>query len=137
MVRLYGWRCFLRISHFIFELWWLFWLLLMFHDLLDMIYIYIYIYIPFKKSVKTNVAKIFFRLLAKHFPRANKLYKIFNRNAAKVSCSCKENVCQIIKKHNNYVSRKKAKSTPSCNCWKKDDCPINGNCLINNVRCNI
>ena len=101
------------------------------------IYIYIYIYIPFKKSVKTNVAKIFFRLLAKHFPRANKLYKIFNRNAAKVSCSCKENVCQIIKKHNNYVSRKKAKSTPSCNCRKKDDYPINGNCLINNVRCNI
>ena len=36
--------------------------------------------LPFRKSVKTNVAKIFFRSLDKHFPRKNRLYKIFNCN---------------------------------------------------------
>ena len=79
---------------------------------------------PFKKIVKTNVAKIFFYLLDKYFPRTNRLYKIFNRNAFKVI---------IIKKRNNYISRKKPKSTPSCNCRKKDDYPTDGNFLINNV----
>ena len=44
-----------------------------------------------------------------------------------------ENVRQIIKKHNKYVSREKPKSTPSCNCRKKDGCPINSNFLINNI----
>ena len=45
-------------------------------------------------------------------------------------------VKQIIKKHNNnYVSRKKPKSTLSSNCAKKGDCPVNGNCLINNAIC--
>ena len=88
---------------------------------------------PLSKSVKTNVAKIFFRLLGKHFPRTNRLYKIFSRNTVKVSYSCMENVRQITKNHNNYVNSKKTKSTPSCNCRKKDDCPMNGSCLINNV----
>ena len=44
-----------------------------------------------------------------------------------------ENVRQIIKKHNNYVSRKKPKSTQSCNGKKKDNCPMNGNCLTKSV----
>ena len=44
-----------------------------------------------------------------------------------------KNVCQIIKKHKNNVGRKKPKSASSCNCRKKDDWPMNGNCLINNV----
>ena len=51
----------------------------------------------FNKSVKTNVEKIFFRLLDKHFSRTNRLYKIFNHNTVKVSYSFKENVRQIIK----------------------------------------
>ena len=42
-------------------------------------------------------------------------------------------VPQIIKNHSNYVSRKKPKLATSCNCRKKDDCPLNGNCLTNNV----
>ena len=44
-----------------------------------------------------------------------------------------ENVCQIIKKYNNHVSRKKPKLTPSCNCRMRDDCSMNGNSLLNNV----
>ena len=38
-----------------------------------------------------------------------------------------ENARQIIKKHNNYASRKKPRSTPLFNC------PMNGNCIINNI----
>ena len=44
-----------------------------------------------------------------------------------------ENVRQIIKKHINYVKRKKPKLIQSCNDRKKDNCPMNGNCLINSV----
>ena len=33
---------------------------------------------PFSKSASTNVAKTFLQLVAKHFPRSHKLYKIFN-----------------------------------------------------------
>ena len=51
----------------------------------------IWLYQPFNRSVKTNVEKIFFRLLHKHFPRTNRLYKIFNHNTVKVSFSCMKN----------------------------------------------
>ena len=40
---------------------------------------------PFSQTVKTNVVKLFFRLLYKHFPKSHSLYKIFNRNTIKVS----------------------------------------------------
>ena len=42
-----------------------------------------------------RLAKTFFRLLDKHIPKPNTLYKVFNRNTVKVSSSCTENV-----KHN-------------------------------------
>ena len=90
----------------------------------------------FNKCVRTNVAKIFFRLLDKHISLSNRLYKIFNHNQNLKSLiitqfhgKCSSNN----KKHNTYVNRKKSKSKPSCNCRKKDDCPISDNCLINNV----
>ena len=51
---------------------------------------------PFSQTVKTNVAKLFFRLLDKHFPRSHILCKLFNRNTVKASCSCIENVAEII-----------------------------------------
>ena len=35
---------------------------------------------PFTQTVKTNVAKLFFRLLDRHFPKSHLLYKIFNKN---------------------------------------------------------
>ena len=51
----------------------------------------IWLYQPFNRSVKTNVEKIFFRLLHKHFPRTNRSYKIFDHNTVKVSFSCMKN----------------------------------------------
>ena len=64
---------------------------------------------PFSQTVKTNVAKLFFRLLDKNFPKSHLLYKIFIRNTIKVSYSYMNNVLQTIKKHNRKVSNKKNK----------------------------
>ena len=51
---------------------------------------------PFTQTVKTNVAKKFFHLLDKHFPKAHLLHKVFNRNTVKVSYSC-------MKKSNEFL----------------------------------
>ena len=40
---------------------------------------------PYGANVKTNVGKIFTRLVDKHFPRHHKYYKVFNRNNIKLS----------------------------------------------------
>ena len=88
---------------------------------------------PFTQTVKTNVAKLFFRLLDKHFPKSHLLDKIFNRYTIKVSYSCMNNVSQIVKQHNRNVCNKKEKQTNSCNCRNKDKYPLNGNCKVQNV----
>ena len=43
------------------------------------------------------------------------------------------NVSQIIKQHNRNISNKKEKQTNPCNCRNKNECPLNGNCKIQNV----
>ena len=88
---------------------------------------------PFSKSVSTNVAKTFLQLITKHFPRSHKLHKIFNRNTVKVSYSYMTNMLKIIKGHNKKVTSKPCDQRPKCNCRKKAECPIEGNCLANDV----
>ena len=51
---------------------------------------------PYSQTVKTNIGKIFFHLINKHFPKSNKLHKIFNRNTIKISYSCMKNLNSII-----------------------------------------
>ena len=55
---------------------------------------------PFSKSVKSNIGRIFLRLLSKHFPRNHTMHKIFNRNTVKISYSCLKNISSIISSHN-------------------------------------
>ena len=90
---------------------------------------------PYSKGVSTNVAKQFLELLDKHFPSNNKLNRIFNRNTVKVSYSCTENVAQIITGHNKNKLKPKAdeEKRKSCSCHKKDECPLNGNCVVRDV----
>ena len=57
---------------------------------------------PCNQNISTNIAKIFLKLVDKHFPRIHRLHKIFNRNNIKVSYSCISNVQQLIKTHKNY-----------------------------------
>ena len=40
---------------------------------------------PYSLDVRTNVGKLFLKLLDHHFPRAHKFYKIFNCNTVKIS----------------------------------------------------
>ena len=65
----------------------------------------------YNQNVSTNIAKIFLKLVDKHFPRTHRLHKIFNRNTIKVSYSCMSNVQQLIQKLNNLIQNKKNKTT--------------------------
>ena len=92
---------------------------------------------PFNINVATNVAKIFLSLIDKHFPKNNKLCKIFNRNTIKVSVSCLPNLKQTISNNNNRLLKiHRKKESPQndklCNCWQKkktNNCPLDGKCL--------
>ena len=57
----------------------------------------------FSKNVGTNVAKNT-SLLNAYFPAENKVHKIINRNAIKLSYSCKANIEQIIKNYNKSIT---------------------------------
>ena len=85
-------------------------------------------------NVRTNIANKFLQLISRHFPKGHKLHKIFNRNNVKVSYSCMPNVGSIISSHNKSVLESyKAPCTFGCNCLKKDECSLHGNCLDRNV----
>ena len=54
---------------------------------------------PYSKNVKTNIGKIFFKLLHKHFPPSHSFHKIFNKKSVKISYSCMCNMSSIISGH--------------------------------------
>ena len=70
---------------------------------------------PFSLNVKTNRAEMFLQLIDTHFPSANKLHIIFNRNTVKVSYSCTQNILQIIKGHTKKVTQIKQQHQLECN----------------------
>ena len=83
--------------------------------------------------MSTNIAKIFLRLVYKHFPRIHRLHKTFNCNTIKVSYSYMINGKQLMQKHKNFIENNKNKTTLSCNYRDKNGCPLNGNCRTENV----
>ena len=87
---------------------------------------------PFSKSVKSNIGRIFLRLLSKHFPRNHTMYKIFNRNTVKISYSCLRNISSISSFPNCKILWPKQKSF-GCNCRVKNECPLNGECQTPSV----
>ena len=58
---------------------------------------------PYSVNVKTNVGKLFMRLIDKHFPSHHKFHKLFNRNNVKLSYSCMPNMKNVIQKHNYKI----------------------------------
>ena len=82
----------------------------------------------FNKAVLTNIAKIFLRLINRHFPKSHRLHKIFNRNTVKVSYSCMQNMSKIYKGHNSKITSAPCNHLPLCNCWEKVECPMDGKC---------
>ena len=87
---------------------------------------------PYSKSVRTNIAGTFLRLIDKHFPKGSKMNKIFNRFNVKVSYSCLPNMAHIISGHNKRQLCVQEPDKP-CNCRRKDQCPLNGACQATSI----
>ena len=87
---------------------------------------------PYSKNVKTNVGKVFLKLLKKHFSTSHVLHKIFNRNTVKISCSCMKSINSVISSHNKNIVNPRTTSF-GCNCWKKESCPLNRECLTSQL----
>ena len=51
---------------------------------------------PYSVNVKTNVGKLFMKLIDKHFSRHHKFHKFFNRNNVKLGYSCMRNIKNVI-----------------------------------------
>ena len=82
----------------------------------------------YSKNVKTNVGKVFLKLLKKHFPGSHILHKIFSKSTVKISYSCMKNISSVISSHNKNVLNPRTASF-GCNCRKKESFPLNGECL--------
>ena len=84
---------------------------------------------PYNLNVKTNIDKVFLKLVRKHFSRSHKLSKIFNLNTIKIGYSSIPNVKNLIKQHNSKILNKdRDKIQWPCNCRIKESCPLNGKC---------
>ena len=87
--------------------------------------------------VKTNLGKQFLRIVDECFPKGHALRSIFNRNTLKLSYSCMPNIKSIIDKRNKGVLLKLepeiANVERSCNCRKKDQCPLDNQCLTKGI----
>ena len=90
---------------------------------------------PYSNTVKTNVGKRFLKLIEDNFPEENPLHKIINKTSVKISYACTKNFDRIIKTHNNKILQQHAQTTEkrTCNCIKKEECPLNGECLSTEV----
>ena len=84
---------------------------------------------PFSSNLKTNIGKIFLRLLDKHFRKHHKYGKLCNRNNIKISYNCMQNKTSVIQNHNtnslkDSVARiaKEYGSRQKCNCILAEKC---------------
>ena len=82
---------------------------------------------PFSLNGKTNVGKMFLRLVKRYFPKESPLQKICNKNTLKVSCSCMGNVTSVLSVHNRNILYPK-ESEFGCNCRSKTNCPLDNKC---------
>ena len=90
---------------------------------------------PFSLNVTSKIGKYFLNLITKHFPTHHKFHKIFNRNTLKISYSCMPNIRSKINGHNlNIIQNQNINSNiDKCNCHNKNQCPLNNNCLAENI----
>ena len=77
---------------------------------------------PYSTNIKTNIGKAFLNLIKKHFPKTNKLHKIFNKNTVKISYSCMSNISSIISGHNKNLLN------PTVTQYVREDCPLQNQC---------
>ena len=77
----------------------------------------------YSKSVKTNIRRIFIKLIGKHFPPNHNSVKIFNKNTKNLFLHAKHHI------KNKWSQPKPTQPQKLCNCVVKEDCPINRLCL--------
>ena len=94
---------------------------------------------PWDSNVKTNLGRKFLLTVDKCFSKNHPLNKIFNRHTLKLSYSCMPNMKAVISSHNkNMLAQDGAKAAPfqqprTCNCKNRPECPLQGNCVQENV----
>ena len=89
---------------------------------------------PYNKLLTTNIGKYFFRILNKHFPSGDKLYKLYKKKALKLSYSCMPNLNSKIDGHNKKIlEATPPPKTKISNCLEKESCPRRGACLTENI----
>ena len=86
---------------------------------------------PDSLNMKTNIGRLFIRLLRKHFSNKNKRHKNFKLSTFKTSYCCTTNVGNSTKQRKSKVLSKTIDSNNrKCNCRSKPNCPLNVECLI-------
>ena len=89
---------------------------------------------PTLQQIAEILDKYIFRLFNKHFPRAHKLRKIFNKNTLKLSYFCVPNLKAKIDGHSKTIlENTPPPKTEICKCLKKGNCQMRGACLTENV----
>lgn len=94
---------------------------------------------PYAKNITTNIGKKFLNIIDSSFKHDHPLYKIFNRNKLKLSYSCMANMKNAISAQNSKelkqpgIPTDQQRTKQTCNCRLKDECPLQGNCLTNQV----
>ena len=92
---------------------------------------------PYSKNIKSKIGHNFLKLINKDFPDSCTLHKIFNRNTVKISYSCMDTMKTMITKRNSRIlnrnENRKLQRSDICNCRRKEQCPLQGNCLTNNI----
>ena len=83
---------------------------------------------PFTANVKTNIGKIFLKLLSNHLQRGYRLYKLFNKNTIKLSNSRTKNMASVIASHNRSFLKPSYQSY-GYNCMVTNNCPLRHKCL--------
>ena len=85
----------------------------------------------YNAEVKTNIGKIFLKLVRKHFHKRHCCKKMFNTNTIKLSYSCTPNDKNLIKQHNISIMKAVTNANKK-DCYRrnKDNCPLDGKSLV-------
>ena len=91
---------------------------------------------PYSINVKTNIGRIFLRLIDKHLPRHHKYHKLFNRNNLRIT-SCVPNLASVIRNHNtSLLNDPTPTDIKECSCRQKAECSLDKKCLSGYLVCN-
>ena len=83
-------------------------------------------------NAKSNIEKLFFKFLDRHFLTSHKFHKIVRHNTVKISYCCINNMGPIMSSYNKQVLQPH-NGNYGCNCRLKESCPLDSICLTPNI----